>query len=63
MTAKEEKVCREYKSSMGKSRCSECPLVIDKKKGMCRANSLYDRERMTWVLNPNATNDCSIVKE
>lgn len=53
MTEKQKKICEKYSKRQpdGLVRCNVCPLVIDRRNLMCRANSEYNRKTKTWEPN------------
>lgn len=50
LSEKDQKVCDRYKAkdSRGFVHCHECPLVIDRRDFMCKANSHYNASTHEW---------------
>lgn len=55
LTEKQVATCRKYsaRDAEGRVHCMECPLVVDKDRLMCRANSTYDRHKREWDYDYN----------
>ena len=50
---RQEHICRKYsaRDDDGYVHCNDCPLVVDQRYYMCRANSHYDRKSKEWVFD------------
>lgn len=50
LTEKQKKICEKFSAydDTGHVHCNDCPLVIDKRALMCRANSHYNRRTRNW---------------
>lgn len=50
MTEREQRICNKFSARQadGLVRCSECPLVVDEKNLLCRANATFNRKTGEW---------------
>ena len=48
---RDKRICAKYgaQDETGHVHCPDCPLVVDKREMMCKANSHYDRHMREWV--------------
>lgn len=53
LTERQRKICEKYsaRGDNGKVRCHECPLVIDERYCMCKANCTYNPKTRKWEPN------------
>ena len=58
LTEKQKPICDRYSAIVGgKVHCTECPLVINEYKCMCKGNAHYDRHRKEWVFDDERRTD------
>ena len=51
---RDRRTCEKYGAmdeATGKVRCEFCPLVVNTRDMMCKANSHWDKHLREWVLN------------
>lgn len=59
---KQMKICKKYstRDKDGYVHCTDCPLVVDRKYYMCKANSHYDRKQKEWVFDDVAEAEITV---